>query len=337
MVATAEAGDPVATTAVAAGSPVYIPETQTQRVESSHALRSGDPSVSAQEASRDPVDLLVAAAHASTDFSGTHEPAAAVRPREHVDIMEVYVRPLRTLLSNLHFSVDTSLSQYRQQLARARFANFQREVLDALRRTDSPDELKEFLDFCHDEVKNIQARGAEISNFSEVLKLLGNAQLTWSIAESDTQPRPPHIQIAAVETSIREVRGKLIHCRDAISTDEEHLRLLAQEEASTGADLAKREAQLSELEMVIRSLREKLASVREAKGATSTRVESNREAIAHAEQELKTLAAESQALRSTTVEAPAEAMERYTTTVDLMRTMHDDLLACIEKLGEPLP
>ena len=210
-------------------------------------------------------------------------------------------------------------------------------MLDALRRVDSPDELKEFIDFCHDEVKNIQARGVETSNFSEVLTLLGNAQLTWSIAESDTQPRPPHAQIAAVENSIREVRGKLIHCRDAISSDEEHLRLLAREEASTNADLAEREAQLSELEMVIRSLREKLVSVREAKGTAFTRVESNRETITHAEQELKTLALESQALRSTTVEAPAEAMQRYTSTLDMMRMMHEDLLACVEKLSEPLP
>ena len=100
-------------------------------------------------------------------------------------------------------------------------------------------------------------------------------------------------------------------------------------------DLAAKEAQLSELEIAIRSAREKLASVCGAREITSTRVEDHREEIAHGERELENLAVESQSLRSTTVEASGEALQRYAQTSEVMRAIRGDLHAGFGRLGDP--
>ena len=68
---------------------------------------------------------------------------------------------------------------------------------------------------------------------------------------------------------------------------------------------------------------------------TSMRVEDHRDEAARGERELEDLAAESRSLRMTTVEASAEALERYAHTSELMQALRRDLFACFERLGNP--
>ena len=316
---------------IMASSPGYIPEIRAQVAEPPRIWQAGGPSGAAEEM----VGPSGSASPIGADFCATHEPVVVTQPQEPVDVMEAFVRPLHTLLGDLHFSVDADLGEFRGRITRTRIASFQRDALEFLRGVSNPGELKEFIDFCQEELKSFQARGVQTSNFAAVLALLSSAQAAWSHDESETRPRPPYAQIAAVEGSARELRRKFAHSQSAIAADEGHLHSLAQEEASVRADLAAKEAQLSELEMAIRSLREKLASVCGAREMTFMRVEDHREEAAREERELEALAAESQALRMTTVEASAEALQRYAHTSELMQAIQRDLLACIERLGDP--
>ena len=294
-------------------------------------LQQGGPSSLAEESA----GPSTVAGQVGVDFCATHEPVVAAQPREPVDVAEVFARPLQALLGELRFSVSEDLSEFNRRNARLRIASFQRDALDALDRVSNPGELKEFIDFCRDELRSLEARGVRTSNFAEILAILGEAQAVWSADEGETQPRPPYARIAAVEESARELRAKLAHSRHAFAADEGHLRSLAQEEVLVRDDLAAKEAQLSELEIAIRSAREKLASVRGAREITSTRVEDHREEIAHGERELENLAVESQSLRSTTVEASGEALQRYAQTSEVMRAIRGDLHAGFGRLGDP--
>ena len=301
------------------------PSLQTHAAESSDVLP-----VSAGKPFQALVDLLMAAARASTDFSATYEPTSM--PQESTDMMKSFVHPLRTLFGNLQFMVDANLSEYKQKNAFNRIKNFKAEISDAFGRTDSPESLKEFLEFCCDESKSVQSKGVDISGFDDILNLLSDFQKAWLTAKNEIQPRPPLAQIAATENSIEELKGKLVHHRNEASTDESQSHSLRMEEGALRLEIADQEAQLSKLELAVRTNKEKLALICNNQETVSKRLASHREEIARGEEKLAVLNSEAQVLRSTALEASDIAKREYELAVAAMKLIHDDFVICIEGL-----